>query len=243
MFIDHAGAALTQTSPYAPVLGFSALWLRVIGRVAFPIYAFLISEGCRHTGNMKKYLLRLGLFALISEIPYDIFFGGVRQFPDLTPVIWDFTEQNVFFTLFLGALAIFWHETDKRRLSESGDKFGWVSHAALLAVIFALAEALKTDYGARGAMLIFAFYISRNKAAKIITGLAGLYALYIYPDIYEYPFNAQLFAGGTVALIFIALYNGKPGIKARWFFYAFYPAHLLALTLVFALTFAQPLFH
>ena len=107
MLIDHAAAALNIFP-----LPLSSLF-RSIGRIAFPIYAFLIAEGCRHTRSREKYLLRLGLFALISEIPFDLAF-----YPQLrTGILWrDFLHiTNVFYTMFFAVACIHIWETLRRQ--------------------------------------------------------------------------------------------------------------------------------
>ena len=83
MFIDHIGSIIFP----------HIMFLRIIGRISFPIFAFLIVNGYRHTHNLKKYLLRLAAFAIISEIPYNLIWSGDIAYPN---------SQNVFVTLFLG---------------------------------------------------------------------------------------------------------------------------------------------
>lgn len=104
MVIDHVGAVF----PF-PALVNSLM--RGIGRMAFPIYAFLIAEGCRYTRSREKYLLRLGVFALISELPFDAaFFGGIIRFG------WNFFQlTNVFYTMFFAVACIHIWETLRRQ--------------------------------------------------------------------------------------------------------------------------------
>ncbi|MDR0957770.1 MAG: conjugal transfer protein TraX, partial [Clostridiales bacterium] len=97
MLLDH-----TQAIFDIPKMDF----LRAIGRMAFPIYVFFVAEGCRHTKNIWKYLFRLALFALISEIVFDMAFSYVRMPPRVPLKAIDFTwGTNVFYTLFFGAAA------------------------------------------------------------------------------------------------------------------------------------------
>ena len=96
MLIDHAGATLF---PQCDIL-------RSIGRVSFPLYAFLLAQGCKHTHSMERYLLGLGIFALISEIPYDLAFGNSINFLDQT---------NIFYTLFLSAACVYIYDSIKKQ--------------------------------------------------------------------------------------------------------------------------------
>ncbi len=120
MLVDHTGAILF---PQFPVL-------RIIGRISFPIFAFLISEGLLHTSNVKKYLWRLFLFALISEVPFDLAFYGQLFHPQ---------RQNIFFTLVLGLAAIAFLNVYRNR--------NWVVAGTFAAAMMLLAEFLHTDYG------------------------------------------------------------------------------------------------
>ncbi|MDR2899669.1 MAG: conjugal transfer protein TraX, partial [Clostridiales bacterium] len=96
MTIDHIGI-IAQHTPYTS-LGWA---MRHVGRTAFVMYAFMIGEGCRNTRNKAKYLLRLLIFAVISELPFDFFTLNAGK-PRFAPVEFiDFTHQNIFFTLFL----------------------------------------------------------------------------------------------------------------------------------------------
>ena len=106
MLIDHTGAVFPVSTPFI---------LRLIGRIAFPIYAYMIAQGCKHTKNINKYLLRLGIFALISEIPFDIAFKRYTMDGVLNLNINFFAETNVFYTLFLGAACIAIYERVKTK--------------------------------------------------------------------------------------------------------------------------------
>lgn len=134
MTIDHIGAVFFP----------KVTLLRKIGRIAFPIFAFLLAEGFFHTSDVKKYIRRLGILALVSEVPFDLLFYGVPLY---------LGHQNVFFTLFLAAEAMYW-------MNESYNPFTKV----LIAVsAMLLADVLRTDYVSMGIILIFAFYFLRNR--------------------------------------------------------------------------------
>jgi hypothetical protein len=108
MLIDHIGAVLF-TGWLFPDYGV----LRLIGRIALPLYAYMIAQGCKRTKNINKYLLRLGLFALISEIPFDLTFWHYlgESFGDVDYL----RNTNVFYTLFFGAFGIAIYESLKTK--------------------------------------------------------------------------------------------------------------------------------
>lgn len=224
MAIDHTGAVLF---PNITVL-------RYIGRIAFPIYCFLIAEGYAHTKSAPKYLMRLGLFALISEVPYNLAFGGE---------FFNFSGCNVFVTLFFGLLALMLFDT----VLTWRDLPGFVSYLTALVPVAAIAlaaDTLGSDYGKYGVVLIFVFHIFRsNRTAAILVFALSTVLRY---DVLLIPGadSVRLFTIGDytwyfvettqfyclLAAVFIALYSGKQGYCGRrWLFYAFYPAHLLVL--------------
>lgn len=175
----------------------------VIGRWAFPIYCFLLVEGFERTRNRAKYAGRLFLFALLSEIPFDLaFYGDTFR--------WD--AQNVFFTLLLGFM-VMWG----MYLSEQQIKNGWIlwgTKIFLLLAACAVAEAISCDYGAKGIVAIVLLYVFRmNKTQQIMAGCIAF--------LWEY---MALFA-----FIPIAFYKGKKGWNIKYVYYVFYPVHLLVL--------------
>lgn len=229
MLIDHVGAVVVLRVMFdnAAQMGFAGKILddgfydlyrvmRNIGRIAFPIYCFLLVEGFRRTKNKIKYVLRLGVFALISEIPFDLALSS-RMFA--------FSYQNVFFTLLIGLLTMLAmealeHMLRKRQDAGVGNIPALVLYPAYIAVLVVgafAAELLHADYGAKGIICIVVLYFFRGN--KITQALAGACAF-----LWE--------AYASLAFIPIALYNGERGLKLKYVFYIFYPLHLLVLYLI-----------
>ena len=218
MLIDHLAY-----SWYGTVFSGSVyLLMRIVGRFAFPIFAYMIAVGARHTHDIKKYLLRLLAFAFISELPFDLAFGFAG------PGQWlEFTHQNVFFTLFLGLLTLAMTQFFRKNLG----RFYMIPSVAVLLLLMAAAEFLNTDYAAVGVLSIFLFYIGMDKenAVRAPVFLVAIAVLSIdWTTLINF---LELFA--IMALCPILLHNGQRGTKMnKWVFYAYYPAHLLALYLI-----------
>ncbi|MCD7835883.1 MAG: conjugal transfer protein TraX [Lachnospiraceae bacterium] len=235
MFIDHAGAAFLGRM----LVGFGSLpyildnsiilkvmpWVldweklvkayyitRYIGRIAFPIYCFLLVEGFKHTHDVKKYVLRLGGFALISEIPFDLCFNAC---------VIEFTYQNVFFTLFIGLITMLAADWSVKRRWASASAADWMFRCAAVSASVVLgtvaAELMSTDYGGTGVLCIMVLYFFRNR--RVAQALAGA-------AVFSWEITAPL------AFLPVLAYNGRRGLKLKYFFYMFYPAHLLLIYLV-----------
>ena len=173
---------------------------RAFGRIAFPIFCFLIVEGFHHTRSHLNYLARLIVFAVISEIPFDLAFRGV---------FFDWQHQNVFFTLALGLISIFClEEMNSRRI-----------YVLPLILTWGAAYFLHCDYGIGGVIFISILYLTKETPWIRFT-LSAL-ALYLFWGTFE------LF--GLLAIIPITFYNGKRGASTQMLFYWFYPLHLLVL--------------
>jgi len=261
MLIDHVGAVFPLTFP---------MYFRFIGRIAFPVYAYMIAQGCKHTSNINKYLLRLGIFALISEIPFDLAFGNEISF---------ISRTNIFYTLFLGTACIAVFEKVKTFLyapkanmeqdAEPGiEQKGRIKNKPLCVIIAALlmipiallGDVLDSDYGTRGVVCILIFYFAKpeNRVMRTIAAVAVITYIYGYPHIL---FNLLSAVGGfigsdflmdmsmhipsvvfyffffaLISAVLICFYNGKPGPRVKWAFYAFYPGHLAVLALIKYLT-------
>jgi len=239
MLIDHTAAVLVEPGSDAYSI------MRIIGRIAFPIFCFLLVEGFEHTRSVFKYMGRLALFALIAEIPFDLAFH-------LKPL--EFSQgQNVFLTLLLGLISI---TAAGKGVPYLLDKLApdfryadnrWIQTLLASPVIMLcawLADLLSTDYGWFGVVSICIFYLLRSNIALSLTAFCLFnsfhYGIDIVPDdssralfafrVYILPVT-QWFA--SFAALPIGFYNGKPGEKRfRYWFYIFYPAHLLILWLI-----------
>lgn len=143
MLIDHVGAVLFPR----------ARWMRYVGRLAFPIFAFQIAEGYRHTHDFRRYCLRLLILGLVSEIPFDLMIGGR---------VLDWGHQNVMFTLLLGLLAIRCYDRQQ--------------HLPMALALFA-GELLATDYGMLGVLTVLAFHIFRNAPWVRLGGMALIHGV------------------------------------------------------------------
>ena len=218
MLCDHMWATVIPGSD----------WLTCVGRLAFPIFAFMIVEGYFHTKNFKKYMLRMLLFAVIAEIPFNLMAGGSVFYP---------IHQNVLWTFLISLLCIHWNERVK-------DQKEWkrLLVAAASLVLGALAGLLlMVDYHHAGVLTVLVFYFFRGRKWWCYVGQA-LCLWYINAEIlggigYELPLFGQPFflarqSLALLALPFIWLYRGNRGHRSRAFqycCYAFYPAHLLVL--------------
>ncbi len=197
-------------------------FLNYIGRFSFTIFAFQIAQGYIHTHNIKKYIARLSIFALISQIPYMLFYNIV--FNKIFVV-------NVIFTLLFGLLVILIY-----------DKYNKFVGICSLLALGMLAEVCNFDYGFYGVFIVFMFYLLQNKKIYMtIIFILSVIAKYGISLIkYNIPFY-YLFLGNTysmcvyftcLSIIPILFYNGKKGKDVKYLFYVFYPLHLFILALV-----------
>lgn len=190
MLIDHIGAIF-----YPDILGF-----RIVGRIAFPIFAFLIAEGFRHTHDLRKYMLRMLVFACVSEIPFDLAFFGTWFAPG---------HQNVMFTFFLALILL---ERLEKIYSAGGRILAFIAGMAL-------AYVLRTDYNYFGILLVglYAnFALCKERWKRVFPTYLNMLAE-----------SVQMW--GILAAVPLYFYGGKEGRKMKYFFYVFYPGHLLVL--------------
>lgn len=222
MFCDHLWATVVPGAEY----------LTCIGRIAFPIFAFMTAEGFYHTRNFKKYLTRLTLFAFLSEIPFNLMYSGSVFYP---------FHQNVLWTMVLSLLCMKGIEHVKKK----GKK--WLTLLSILGIGFigfCAGTLLMTDYFGFGVLTVLLFYVCRGrKWWQIILQIAGLWVLNavllggrILPISFlglSFEFPQQAFA--LLSLIPIFLYRGKQGPHNKgiqYAFYLFYPMHMLVLSLL-----------
>lgn len=197
MTVDHVGVVLYP----------DLLWLRYIGRIAFPIYCFLLTEGFVYTRDRNQYMLRMLVLGVLSEIPFDLAGKGD---------ILELGSQNVFFTLLIGLLMM-------KFLEQAGN--GAERVGIILFAMFA-AEFLRTDYGAYGILLIALYH--RFRGSKIWQSVSVAAWNFLSGTLVQYP--------GVFAVFPLLLYNGKRGRKMGYFFYLYYPVHLLILYGILHLT-------
>ena len=203
MLMDHLWATLLPAQD----------WLTCVGRLAFPIFAFMAVEGYFHTHSFKKYILRLLLFAVLTEVPFDLAFNGQVLY---------LGYQNVLWTLLAGALVCWAADWAQR----TPDALHLLAATAAFAGAFWLLEVCHTDYGGWGMALILLFHLSRGNRLIQLAGLA------VFCVAGAGGVSIELYA--LVSLAFIWLYDGRRGYCSRpiqWLCYAFYPVHLLLLWL------------
>lgn len=204
MLLDHVGAMFVR--------GYT---LRIIGRIAFPIFCFLMAEGAYYTKNPRKYALRLLIGALLSEIPFDLAFQR--------GLTW--RSQSVMVTLLLGFLAVEAIQNTQNNLLK------------LLAVSagFALGQLLQTDYGGYGVLLIVLFSQTRGKW-WLQTVLVAMFAWMmdsVPVQVLGMRIPIEMFA--LLAMLPIGCYSGRKRSDSKvlqWAFYLFYPVHLTVLVVI-----------
>lgn len=224
MLSDHLWATLVPGN----------MWMTYLGRLAFPIFAFQITEGYRHTSDFRKYAQRLLIFGLISEIPFNLMYAGSVIFP---------FHQNVMFTLLLGLLSIRSIDTVCEIIKSHGAAKSLIKPVLIVAGCLLGATVGFVDYGFWGVMIMIAFHIFRGfrgawifqLAAMIYINCKAFQGMFIPVEVFgqTIEFATQGFA--ILALIPIWLYSGRKGKSSKalqYGFYAFYPVHMLILALL-----------
>ena len=222
MLMDHLWATLLPAKE----------WLTCAGRVAFPIFAFMAVEGYFHTRSFKKYILRMLLFAVLSEIPFDLMYGGTWFYP---------VHQNVLWTFLLSLLGV-WLMEQVRKKGKT-----WMYLLVCVLVVLAglvLGTLCMVDYYGAGVLTVFVFYFLHGRKWWCFLGqLSALYWLNVellgglmYPvQLFGMEFELCQQGLALLALIPIWLYRGRQGYHSKPFqylCYAFYPVHMLLLVVV-----------
>lgn len=202
MLVDHVGAIF-----FPDIVVF-----RVIGRLAFPVFAFLAAEGCYYTHDIFKYFLRLCAFGVVSQVPYCLAFG----FPsDIFPGF------NIFFTLAFAVLSVGFFQ----QIPFAPQRSAPAVFLVVILVLILSASLLHFDYGAYGVVLVLAFYMSRLSRKKAFGSFAGLTVLQ--------SISTPMQLSSLLACIPLSKYNGRRGKPIpKWLFYSFYPAHLAFLVIL-----------
>ena len=196
-FPHLAPLAMIRTLPLLYMLSYL---LHFIGRITFPLILFFLTEGITYTRNFSRYALNLLIFAFISEIPFDLAFSGTA---------FDFSSQNVFFTLFLSLIAMYAIRKLRRR--------PWIAFL-IVALCAAGAWLLHSDYGCYGVLIACVMELLREKKTRA----------YFFACLTATAFS---FCECTALLALPAVrhYNGKRGLRLKYTFYLFYPVHLLIM--------------
>lgn len=214
MLIDHVGVVFLENYHTSYMIA------RGIGRISFPIFAFVLVEGFYYTHDRMKHGIILGIFAFVSEIPYDMMYGS----------FFDLGKQNVIFTLFIGYMMIWALDSismykvsySENILKKIGaGRLNTILELFVMLIGFAMAYYLNCSYAYAGVMLILCFYVFRKyHIGRVVANMV---------------FNMGMFGYGlqwlgAFSIIPIAFYNEKPGkYKWKYFFYIFYPVHILIL--------------
>lgn len=210
MLVDHVALFLLKDIPECGTVLFAIgslvftpyVLCRLFGRLAFPIFAFLVVEGFLHTRNRMRYGLNLLIFALLSEMPWNLVNGGTLLYP----------TQNVLFTLLLGYLGLCAIEAYKKR---------WLPQAAIIVGLFAVSMYLHANFGAKGYILILSIYCLRH--IKPVQAVVGMLIL---------PFKLMVGLSFVVINMYNGKRGFIQGNFAKYLFYIIFPLHLLIIWLI-----------
>ena len=235
MLLDHSYVVFPFSLPF--------IFFRYIGRIAFPVYAYMIAQGCKHSGDIRKYLLRLGIFAIISEVPFDLAFRNEISF---------ISDTNIFYTLFLGTACIAVYqkitgrpsaltpntepENEQENKQEPGQKTflkGKLPRLALSIILMVpialLGNLLGTDYGTVGVIFILVFYFTKpeKRLTRTIAATCLVFYLYGYPYVLTSVLSAIRGAGTEGFLNDIIM--SVPKIILNYFLFALFSVLLIFL--------------
>lgn len=219
MIIDHTGDTL------APVLGRYTLLFNGIGRISFPLFAFLIVEGYRHTHSLKKYILRLFILGVISEIPYYFLFCRELGFDEV--------KLDVMFTLVFALMSLYiWdYKPQSKKLPNA---LMWTIKMLIISLLVFIATILKFDFGKIGIVLTLMIYLFLPNKKIIFFSSYLLLMLIQYLNVFEVSVTYGLIFTicSIIPTIFMLKYNGLKGKDTKYFLYIVYPLHILILGLI-----------
>lgn len=203
MVVDHIGAIIYP----------ELMWIRILGRVSFPIFAFFVAEGYVHTRNPLKYMLRMAVFAVITEPIFDYaFFGRLNM-----------EHQNVMFTFLLALAGLYFKDKiENVKCDTFKEMYKNIAGYIVVLAFSLISEYSSTDYGCYGVMLVYIYYILHNSFLNKHI-LSSVLQIFGGTGIQQY---------SVVSTIPLMMYNGKRGIGMKYLFYAFYPVHLLVLHII-----------
>jgi hypothetical protein len=224
MLIDHAMKSVVLVDS----------WIFLLGRLAFPIFAFMVAEGYYHTHDVRKYAGRMLIFAIISEVPYDLLWTGQP---------FEFADQNVIWTFFIALICMYTIDVVKSKRKKG---LSIIASIGITIIGFVVGMLMAVDYGGTGVLMVLLFYFLRDNTWKDrviqlvamaflniqVLGTSGnIIDINIGGSTMEFPM--QGFA--VLALIPIWLYHGRQGYHSKgfqYFCYAFYPVHLTILVIL-----------
>lgn len=206
MTFDHIGIAILGKFSF----------LNLIGRLAFPLFAFQATEGYIHTKDFRKHILKLFVFACVSQIPFMLFSSIFSN---------NYFSLNVLFTFILGLCAIY--------LYDKSNKFCGLLFVVLFGIF---AELINVDYGMYGIFLMFVFYIFKSR--KLLMALSSIFLMVVFYVSYMFVFPYAKFlyilylVFSCLSIVLVCFYNKKEGPRAKYLFYIFYPLHLIIIYLI-----------
>ena len=216
MFFDHF---VSVFFPHNMLLN---LIFRLLGRTAAPVFCFFIAQGFYYTSNLKKYIIRLLILAVISHLPYNLSFG--YSFFQATSIIWP---------LVLGLLALTAYKSPKVHII-----------LKLVIIVVCCALSYRANWNFIAVLWILGFGVFHGNFKRQVAAFTIIGVVHLLWQLRRYGFFDEIYPqwfqlGIFLAVPLLALFSGKPGKKSpftAWFFYVFYPAHLILLYVLYTFT-------